>query len=109
MLVGRTRTHRGDKGAEHESPELAKGSGRNWTAGVRHWVLQTPEPNLAISMQHWLPGTDRVSNLVFRAEHRRRQSSDWQKTVQGKASVIAPSGQWCTIVSVRKAVSIGTL
>jgi hypothetical protein len=31
------------------------------------------------------------------------------KTVQGKASVIAPSGQACTIVSVRKAVSIRTL
>ena len=28
-----------------------------------------------------LTGTDSVSNLVRRAEHRRRQSSDWRKTV----------------------------
>jgi hypothetical protein len=45
-------------------------------------VIQTPQPNLASGMRHWLTGTDRVSNLVRRAANRRRQSSGWQKTVQ---------------------------
>ena len=54
-----------------------------WMPNPIHSLFQTPEPNLASSRQHRLSGTDRVSNLVRRAEHRRdRQSSDWRKTVQ---------------------------
>jgi hypothetical protein len=53
-----------------------------WMPNQIHALIQTPEPNLASGMQHWLTGTDRVSNLVRRAEHRRRQSSGWRKTVQ---------------------------
>ncbi len=45
-------------------------------------LIQTAEPNLASGMQHWLTGTDRVAILVRRADHRRRQSSGWQKTVR---------------------------
>jgi hypothetical protein len=56
-----------------------------------HALLQTPEPNLASGMQHWLTGTDRVSNLVRRAEHRRRQSSGWQKTVQEIEASLGPN------------------
>jgi len=52
-----------------------------WMPNQIHALLQTPEPNLASAIQHWLTGTHRVSNLVRRAD-RRRQSSGWQKTVQ---------------------------
>ncbi len=53
-----------------------------WMPNQIHALHQTPEPNLASGKRHWVTGTDRVSNLVRRAEHRRRQSPGCQKTVQ---------------------------
>ena len=41
-----------------------------------------PDSRARSGKQHWLSGADRISNLVRRAEHRRRQSSGWRKTVR---------------------------
>jgi REP element-mobilizing transposase RayT len=40
-----------------------------------HALIPIPEPNLAGGIRHWLTGTDRVSNLVRRAERRSGKAS----------------------------------
>jgi len=58
-----------------------------WMPNHVHALIQTPEPNLARGMQHWLrelgpasglTGTDSVFNLVRRAQQQSKRSANWR-------------------------------